>query len=151
VVRTKRQALGDFGERLVLAITCPRCKRGKTLRRLPANFSSVDVICTFCGFLAQVKSVEKSNVDELPKYLLGGSWGPQREHIEAGIYFSIFIVVVTPNRKSSAVYYLPADLQSRTMFVPRTPLSSKAKSPGWQGFVIRLDDPDSHNPVRLRI
>ena len=33
---------------------------------------------------------------------------------------------------------LPADLQNFAMFVPRKPLSAKAKRHGWQGFMIDL-------------
>jgi Dam-replacing family len=151
MTRTRRQKLGDFGEKLVGRSPCPKCKRKKTLKQLPINFACADIICSFCGFLAQVKSAEKENVDILPKYLLGAAWGPQKEHMDSGIYFPLFIVVVSPDRKKKALYYLPADLQSPEMFVPRKPLTAAAKRPGWQGFTIRLDGEESHKPVRLKI
>lgn len=99
MARTIRQQLGDFGEKLVGRSPCPKCKRENTLKQLPINFACADIICNFCGFLAQVKSAEKENVDVLPKYLLGAAWAPQKEHMDAGIYFPLFIVVVSPDRK----------------------------------------------------
>ena len=151
MARTKRQKLGDFGEKTVTKVACPRCKRGKTLHQLPMNFACADIICTFCGFLAQVKSAEKMDVNRLPKYLLGAAWAPQKDHMDSGIYFPLFIVVASPDRKKVALYYLPADLQDPEMFVPRKPLTSAAKRPGWQGFTIRLDREEAHQPVRLKI
>jgi len=115
------------------------------------NFACADIICTFCGFLAQVKSAEKMDVNRLPKYLLGAAWAPQKDHMDSGIYFPLFIVVASPDRKKVALYYLPADLQDPEMFVPRKPLTSAAKRPGWQGFTIRLDREEAHQPVRLKI
>jgi hypothetical protein len=54
---TDRQALGTFGEeRVTRDCSCPKCKRSKTVVRLPQNFKCADVICDFCGYLAQVKS-----------------------------------------------------------------------------------------------
>jgi type II restriction enzyme len=55
---TKRQILGRFGEMCVAKdCRCPKCKRNRTLKRLPNNFKCADVICDFCGYLAQVKAV----------------------------------------------------------------------------------------------
>src|SRR5439155_1185523 len=55
---TAKQVPGRKGEDTVRArIACPRCRRPKTLTSLPANFECADVICKFCGFLAQVKAV----------------------------------------------------------------------------------------------
>ncbi len=51
---TARHQLGKFGEqRVVKECACPRCKRLKSLVRLPANFKCADVICGFCGYLAK--------------------------------------------------------------------------------------------------
>lgn len=139
---TDKQDLGDFGEVFVAKrITCPGCKSTeRTLRTLPRNFKCADVICDFCGYLAQVKTTKapKDDLDLLPSTILGASWGPQADRMDAGVYFSLFIVTVTQKRKA-AVYFLPRDLQTRKMFVPRNELSPTAKRSGWKGHMIHLD------------
>ena len=75
VPRTSHQALGDYGEVVVARLPCPKCKRERTLRRLPVNFRCADVICDFCGYLAQVKATERADVDTLPRSLMGAAWG----------------------------------------------------------------------------
>ena len=143
---TVRQALGAFGEECVVKdCRCPRCKRARTLVRLPNNFKCADVICDFCGFLGQVKASAARNVEIIPKAILGAAWGPQRERMEAGIYFPLFLVLVADlaaNRYS--IFYLPADLQVPEMFKARHPLSENARRKGWQGFMYDLD------PIRNR-
>ncbi|MFM7542985.1 MAG: hypothetical protein ACKO2I_06065, partial [Actinomycetales bacterium] len=91
---TKMQALGDKGEELVRSkVDCPKCKKGKkTLRILPRNFRCADLICDFCGYLAQVKTTTVEVQSKLPKSILGAAWEPQRQRMEAGIYFPLFIV-----------------------------------------------------------
>jgi Dam-replacing family len=150
MARTARQALGDFGEKAATRLACPKCKRVSTLRLLPPNFRCADIICDFCGYLAQVKSTEQVDVDAVPRTLMGAAWGPQSERMTAGIYFPLFIVVVSPDRKRHAIYYLPADLQQPTMFQQRNPLRETARRAGWVGYTIRLDLPDGHSPVRVR-
>ncbi|RWD80468.1 DpnI domain-containing protein [Mesorhizobium sp.] len=146
---TKRQELGVFGEqRVVSDCACPRCKRQKTLVRLPPNFKCADVICDFCGFLAQVKAASARSLDRLPKSILGAAWGPQRERMESAIYFSLFIVLATTDR-SYAIFYLAADLQEPDMFKPRKPLSETARRAGWQGFVYDMNAV-MNRAVRLR-
>jgi len=147
---TEHQSLGDKGERLVCRKTdCPRCKPGKaTLRQLPPNFKCADVICDFCGFLGQVKTFTTTDVDILKQRILGAAWGPQKERIDAGIYYPLYLVGMLPNGRRSAVWYLPVDLQSREMFVPRKPLSNTARRAGWQGYMIHLDAALS-DPVRI--
>jgi len=146
---TNRQILGAFGEQRVVAeCSCPRCKRSKTLVRLPPNFKCADVICDFCGFLAQVKTSTSKQLDQLPKTILGAAWEPQRDRMSAAIYFPLFIVLVTPD-KAYSIYYLSADLQEPSMFKPRNPLSENAKRAGWQGFVYALDAA-KERVVRLR-
>jgi type II restriction enzyme len=137
---TSRQELGDYGEKLVRnKISCPKCKaKGKTLRQLPTNFTCADLICDFCGYLAQVKSATVADLTVLPKQILGAAWKPQSERMQSGIYFPLFIVLVTKTSKKYAIYYLPADLQTEEMFVPRNPLASTAKRAGWQGYLIDL-------------
>jgi hypothetical protein len=47
-----------------------------------------------------------------PKRLLGAAWRPQRQRMDAGIYFPLFLVLVTPKQDRFSIYYLSADLQS---------------------------------------
>ena len=134
---TAKQNLGEWGEnRVVKKCSCPKCKKTRTLKQLPPNFKCVDVICDFCGFLAQVKTKAVKDVDKLPKKILGAAWGPQKERMDAGIYFPLFIVLKA-DRKSS-IFYLPVDYQDRDIFVPRNPLSADAKRAGWQGYYFDL-------------
>jgi len=136
---TSRQALGEFGENLVAQkVLCPGCKaRERTLRLLPTNFKCADLICDFCGYLAQVKSVTSTDLEKLPKTILGAAWPPQKARMDSGIYFPLFIVLVE-SKRNAAIYYLPRDLQSESMFVPRKPLGPGAKRAGWQGYLIDL-------------
>lgn len=131
---TKKQKLGKFGEITVAKYCiCPKCKRAKTLRSLPTNFKCADIICDFCGYLAQVKTATVVNIDCVPPKLPGAAWGPQLERMDTGIYFPLFIVLV--QGKQFSIFYLPADLQTRRMFIPRQPLSQTARRAGWQGFM----------------
>ena len=92
---TDRQRLGEFGERLVCKRSnCPRCKRPATLRRLPTNFKCADVICDFCGYLAQVKTTHSKVLDEVPNTVLGAAWSVQQERMNSGIFFPLFLVLV---------------------------------------------------------
>lgn len=134
---TKHQILGSLGEdRVVKACSCPRCKRSKTLRRLPPNFKCADVICDFCGFLAQVKSVTSKALTIIPVTVLGAAWSVQKARMDAGIYFPLFLVLACGRK--TAIYYLSADLQKPEMFKPRKPLSENARRAGWQGFLYLL-------------
>jgi hypothetical protein len=148
---TKLQILGDKGEELVRSkIDCPKCKRSKrSLRTLPRNFRCADLICDFCGYLAQVKSVTVDDLGKMPKSILGAAWEPQRERMEAGIFFTLFIVLMPSRSKEPAhIYYLSADLQTNEMFVSRNPLSSTARRAGWQGYMIDLSKAVAQ-PARL--
>jgi type II restriction enzyme len=136
---TKRQALGEFGEKwIVRECDCPRCKRQRTFVRLPTNFKCANVICDFCGYVAQVKTATVADTGEIPKIAPGAAWEPHKERMEAGIYFPLFLVLVTPNLKEVGVYYLPSDLQRPDFFVPRSPLTESAQRAGWQGFSYDL-------------
>jgi type II restriction enzyme len=138
MVPTSKQELGKFGETVVArSCKCPKCKRARSLKTLPANFKCADVICDFCGYLGQVKTARVQNVAQLPKRLLGAAWGVQHERMSAGIYFSLFIVAVDADDKF-AVYYLPSELQTPDIFLPREPLSAAARRAGWQGFYYDL-------------
>lgn len=107
------------------------------MRSLPPNFKCADVICDFCGYLAQVKTKSwKGTLPEsCPPTILGAAWGPQKQRMDAGVYFSLFIVLENEIGVMS-VYFLPRDLQTKEMFVPRKPLSENARRAGWQGFRI---------------
>ena len=136
---TQRQTLGAAGETLVAqTCACPRCKRMKTLRRLPPNFKCADLICDFCGFLAQVKTSTATDVNAMPNVVLGAAWGPQRERMEAGIYFPLYLVLINPAQRQKAIYYLSADLQSPELFRARKPLGPSARRAGWCGFLYEL-------------
>ncbi len=137
IVTTAKQALGEWGEiQVSKKCSCPKCKNSKTLKKLPPNFKCVDVICDFCGFLGQVKTKTVKDIDKIPKTILGAAWGPQKERMDAGIYFPLFIVLKDGRR--SSIFYLPVDYQDREIFVPRKPLSSTAKRAGWQGYYFDL-------------
>lgn len=139
---TAKQELGTRGEDFVTKVArCPGCKRiDRTFKVLPPNFKCADIVCDFCGYLAQVKSKSWSGIfpDECPTPILGAAWQPQRERMDAGIYFSLYVVLEHPSG-NRALYFLPRDLQTEAMFVPRTPLSPGAKRAGWQGFMIEID------------
>jgi len=145
---TEKQNLGNFGEEIVAkSLMCQRCKKIKTFRKLPINFKCADVICDFCGFLAQVKTSKVQNIEKLPDSILGAAWGPQKDRMLAGIYFPIYVVLV--NKKKYSIFYLSADLQTKDIFIPRKPLSSSAKRAGWQGFIYNISD-IKNNFVKLK-
>ncbi len=134
---TKRQVLGRFGEICVVKeCACPRCKRSRTLRRLPNNFKCADVICDFCGYLAQIKAANVKRIEIIPRVVLGAAWGPQKERMASAIYFPLFLVLVSGRQHS--IFYLSADLQKSQMFKPRAPLSKRARRAGWRGFIYNL-------------
>lgn len=142
---TDKQKLGDFGENLVVkSCSCPKCKRSKTLKKLPPNFKCADLICDFCGYLAQVKAANVGDVEKLPSKVLGAAWGPQKERMDAAIYFPLFLVLCEKEGSSAAIFYLPADLQSPELFKPRKPLSENARRAGWQGFIYDISAIQSH-------
>ena len=136
---TERQLLGSFGEqRVIQECSCPRCKRSRTLVRLPNNFKCADVICDFCGYLAQVKTARVSNIDIIPKAVLGAAWGPQKERMASAVYFPLFLVLASASRSNYSIFYLSADLQLPSMFQARSPLSPEARRAGWRGFIYDL-------------
>ena len=134
---TAKQDLGAWGEEQVAKLChCPNCKRTKTFKRLPTNFKCADLICDFCGFLAQVKAMNVKTLLPIPKQVLGAAWGPQKDRMESAIYFPLYLVLKAAS--GSAIYYLPTDFQTSQLFVPRKPLSVGAKRAGWQGFIYDL-------------
>ena len=58
--------------------------------------------------------------------------------MEAGIYFSLYVVLVNEVGQAS-IYFLPRDLQTAEMLVPRKSLGPEARRAGWQGFMIDMD------------
>jgi hypothetical protein len=102
---TKRQVLGRFGEMCVASqCSCPRCKRARTLRRLPNNFKCADLICDFRGYLAQVKAVTVRDIEVVPDDVLGAAWGPQQERMAAAIYFPLFWFWCRGANTQSSIY-----------------------------------------------
>lgn len=63
-----------------------KVKKNKTLKKLPTNFKCVDIICDFCGFLAQVKTSTVKNINILPNTILGAGWKVQKERMNEKIY-----------------------------------------------------------------
>lgn len=144
---TEKQTLGEKGERLVTTLCqCPRCKRTKTLRRLRANFKCADIICDFCGYLAQVKTMSRYT-EKLPDTILGAAWSVQKERIGAGLFMPLFLVQV--EGRSMRIAYLAADLQEHSMFSVRKPLSQDARRAGWQGFLYVFTDDQKKRFVTL--
>jgi hypothetical protein len=136
---TAKQELGALGEKLVVQYcACPKCKRLRTLRTLPPNFKCADVICDFCGYLAQVKASTSRDGVTPPRLLLGAAWGPQKQRMDAGIYFPLFLVLVAPAARLFSIHYLSADLQTPALFLERKPLGEGARRAGWQGFYYDL-------------
>jgi hypothetical protein len=99
----------------------------------------IDLICKFCGFLAQVKSVTLSG-DQLPVRVLGAAWGPQHQQILDGIFQPLFVVGYSASGSLVRIDYVPAHIlqSSPQVFEPRAPLRSTARRAGWQGFVYNL-------------
>lgn len=129
-------------------MACPSCKRSRSLKRLPVNFKCADLICDFCGYLCQVKAANVVDIDKVPDRVLGAAWSVQKERMESGVYFPLFLVLVN-KQKETAIYYLAAELQERSMFVPRAPLNSTARRAGWQGFLYHFG-PWKDRLIRLR-
>lgn len=107
---TAKQSLGKRGEGLVARVVrCPGCKRPeRTFRTPPANFKCADVICDFCGYLAQVKTktVKGPLTNACPTLILGAAWGPQKARMDAGVYFSLYVVLEN-EQKLMSIFFLP--------------------------------------------
>jgi type II restriction enzyme len=116
------QEHGDLAEKAVSRYcSCPNCKKPSAkLKVLPEGFTCADVICDFCGYLAQVKGTSKrGRITSVP----GGGWVAQEQRLDAGIYFPLYIVKLQDGKPVS-IHYLPADFLKREFFVkgdkPRT-------------------------------
>lgn len=137
---TSRQHLGNLGETAVRDnVPCPRCRRERHLTPLRTNFQCADLICKFCGFLAQVKAVSTEN-GKLPDRIPGAAWKPQREQILAGIFQPLYIATFDKDLRIQAIFYVPAHILQAVpgVYEPRKPLSSNARRAGWTGFYYNL-------------
>lgn len=95
-----------------------------------------------------MKAKTVTEVDTLTDVILGAAWGPQKERMDAGIFFPLYLVQVAGKRYS--IFYLSADLQPRGLFATRKPLSDKARRAGWQGFLYDLKTVPKGAVVRLK-
>jgi type II restriction enzyme len=127
---------GRAARRAVLPL--PALQAGADAADAPPNFKCADVICDFCGYLAQVKASTSADGATPPKLLLGAAWGPQKQRMDSGIYFPLFLVLVAPALRLFSIHYLSADLQTPELFLPRNPLGEGARRAGWQGFYYDL-------------
>ena len=137
---TPKQDLGKLGERAVCRyVKCPRCNRSRQLRPLTQNFECVDVICKFCGFLAQVKATNQKSGEKRPARIVGAAWGPQHERIINGIYHALYVATFVNNRLTR-IDYIPAHMLEAHpgVYKPRNKLSETAQRAGWQGFMYDL-------------
>jgi len=88
------------------------------------------------------------DTSQLPKSVLGAAWGPQKERMDAAIYFPLYLVLKGGKEADHSIFYLSADLQTPELFKPRKPLTATAKRAGWQGYTYDLKE--AHNRlVRL--
>ncbi|MFL2709252.1 MAG: DpnI domain-containing protein [Gammaproteobacteria bacterium] len=135
-MRTAKQQLGDFGEELIRKkFNCPKCKRAKTLKKLPPNFKCADLVCDFCGYLAQVKTHNVKDINKFPKMILGAAWGPQKERMDAGIYFPLYVVL--KSEKKYSVFYRSSDTTNRLgkcSVNQKTIIEVAAERAGSQGY-----------------
>jgi len=145
---TAKQILGKFGEEIVRnQCNCPDCEKGK-FKLLGNNFKCADIICEFCGFLGQVKAKNVKDIEIIPKTILGAAWKPQKERMEKGFFFPLFVVLVKDFKtdpvkcSEKSIWYLSKDIQKlhkNDIFEPRKPLSENARRDGWQGFYYNLE------------
>ena len=100
---TDKQKLGDWGEKLVAKkCSCPKCKKERTLKTLPTNFKCVDIVCDFCGYLAQVKTKTVKNIDSLPSSIPGAAWALKRkEWTQASIFHCTLFLKLTKRMLST--------------------------------------------------
>ena len=133
---TAQQTSGRLGELAVCrTVSCPRCGRPR-LSTLPRNFDCADVICRFCGFLAQVKSVTSAD-GSWPTTLPGGSWPRQQEQIISGIFHALYVVAFAPSsRKLVSIDYVPSHILQAApdIYVPRKPTKPVGRTTPFLGF-----------------
>jgi hypothetical protein len=112
---TGKQQLGRLGERAVSQhVSCPRCSGPRHLSPLPVNFQCADLICKFCGYLAQVKAISlPAESTDRPRWVLGAAWGPQQAQLIAGIFHGLYLVGYSPARTLVRIDYVPATYYKR--------------------------------------
>jgi hypothetical protein len=142
-VATDRQDLGERGELAVCKHAhCPSCNRSRHFRRLPKNFECADIICKFCGFLAQVKATRlPEGADSLPDRIMSAAWNPQHQRILAGIYSGLYLAGYRQNGRTLVlIEYVPPHVLAATpqVYEPRKPLSATAKRAGWRGYTLNI-------------
>ena len=136
--RPDRSDTGRIGEEAVVRfVKCPRCNEKKLTRLVERGFPCVDVICKFCGFLAQVKSTI-GEVGERPTRALGANWEPQKKQILADIFHALYVVSVE-NGKANRIWYVPEHMLrvSPAAFEPGN-VTYDGKSRRRQNFVYNL-------------
>ncbi|HEY5193631.1 MAG TPA: DpnI domain-containing protein [Solirubrobacteraceae bacterium] len=123
-------------------VGCPRCNRVRHFKQLPVNFECADIICKFCGFLAQVKTARLSDgTTDFPDRIMGAAWGPQQARILAGIYHGLYLVGYQQDGKTLVrIDFVPPHIIETTpsVFEPRKPLSNTAKRAGWRGYLLNI-------------
>jgi type II restriction enzyme len=106
------------------------------------NFECADLICKFCGFLAQVKATRLPvGTEDLPEKIPSGAWAPQHARILAGIYHGLYVAGFKRNGRTLVrIDYVPPHVLEATpqAFEPRRPLSATAKRAGWRGYTLNL-------------
>jgi hypothetical protein len=140
-VATKKQQLGARGEKAVREhVPCPHCARIRHLTPLQTNFPCADLICKFCGFLAQVKTYNLKASDALPGRIPGAGWRVQHEQIMAGIYHGLYLVGIR-DADLIRIDYVPAHILQACpdVYRPRKALSATAKRAGWVGFEYDIE------------
>lgn len=75
---------------------------------MEAGFPCVDVICKFCGLLAQVKSTT-ATVNDRPTRALGANWAPQKEQILRDIFHALYVVSIVRG-EAERIWYVPAHM-----------------------------------------
>ena len=142
-MKTKRQALGAFGETLVSQVAnCPACLASRSFKLLPPNTRVFDLRCASCELSVQVKTLKRPDISKLPKKLIGAAWSPMEAEIQKRGFIHFYIVLVN-EAMEAAVFHLAPTSQNLEMFEIRKPLGPNAKSPGWVGFMVDLQQKKS--------
>lgn len=137
--RTNKQKLGDFGESVVISnCDCPLCGDTKPFKALPKNYPTLDIQCKSCGEMGQVKAKRKNLIDICPSSVLGAAWEPQKKLLDSGKFHMLFVVTV--NGDDFRIFYLSPSSHTRSIFIPRKPLSENARRAGWRGFTYNLSE-----------
>ena len=74
---TPKQQLGQYGELVVVKLQLPKVRTTKALFRNFSHFKCADIICDFCGYLAQVKAATVRDIEKHPDQVLGAAGSPR--------------------------------------------------------------------------